>query len=131
MKFSEIKSEEWPALAPYLDTCLLPVSGLDGSESPVEAAERLERLRDVLDLLERPYRGRTVTYPAWHFVPDIGMAKLLLVETVKRLRERGFRYIVLVTVMEAFPEEDELGADLIIMPSRAEQIRELITKLWN
>ena len=56
--------------ATYLDTCLLPVTGLTGKESPVEAGDRLEQLRDLLDLLEIPYHGRTVTYPAWHYAED-------------------------------------------------------------
>mgnify|MGYP001233703484 CR=1 FL=1 len=135
MKFSEIKREDWASLAPYLDTCLLPVSGLGGEESPVEAADRLEQLRDLLDLLERPFRGRTVTYPAWHYVPDIAAAKEQIARTVRKLRGQGFRFIIIVTVMEQLAElqgeADPDRADLVITPARAERVHDLVTELWN
>ncbi|MGO4375464.1 DUF2487 family protein, partial [Paenibacillus sp. MCAF20] len=67
MKFSEIEKEQWEELRPYLDTCLLPVTGMDGSEQPYEATEWLERLRDIMDLIEIPFKGRVVTYPACHY----------------------------------------------------------------
>lgn len=131
MKFSEIKKEEWPALKPYLDTCLLPVTGLDGRESPVEAAECLEKLRDVLDLIERPYRGRTVTYPAWHYVPDRDSLDAQLSSSVARLREVGFRYVVIVSATDDLKIGALAGADLIITPSNAHDATRLIADLWN
>jgi|SRR5690606_15100990 len=130
MKFSEIKKEDWLALKPYLDTCLLPVTGLNGSESPVEAAERLEQLRDVLDLLERPYRGRTVTYPALHYTEAESEAQQLVADVVGRIREAGFRYVIIVTIIEAWEEMEIEGADLVITPNSTERISDLISSLW-
>lgn len=130
MKFSEIKKEEWLALKPYLDTCLLPVTGLSGSESPVEAADRLEQLRDVLDLLELPYRGRTVTYPALHYIEAGSEAQQQLAEIMRRIRETGFRYVIIVSIIEEWDEITIDGADLVITASKSEQIPDLISGLW-
>lgn len=133
MKFSEIKKEEWPALKPYLDTCLLPITGLSAGVSPVEATEELEKLRDVLDLIERPYRGRTVTYPAWHFVIDHAKTAEQLRELVQELRSAsGFKFVILVTLTEELGDQSELlGADLIITPSNADEIPQMIESLWK
>jgi len=131
MKFSEIKKEEWPALKPYLDTCLLPVTGLVGSESPVEAAECLEKLRDVLDLIERPYRGRTVTYPAWHYVPDRDNLNTQLAASASKLREVGFRYVVVVAASDELGIGSAAGADLLITPGNSAEATRLIAELWR
>jgi len=131
MKFSEIKKEEWPALKPYLDTCLLPVTGLDGSESPVEAADCLEKLRDVLDLIERPYRGRTVTYPAWHYVSDRETLEAQLAASVNKLREAGFRYVVIVTATDELAVGPQAGADLVVTPANSAEATKLIADLWR
>lgn len=129
MKFSELRQEDWLALRLYLDTCLLPVTGLTGKESPVEAGDRLEQLRDLLDLLEIPYHGRTVTYPAWHYAEDAEDLKTQLGKVVQGLRGSGFRYVIIVTLMESLAEFRE--ADLVITPANASTVPELIMKLWQ
>ncbi|WP_159883043.1 DUF2487 family protein [Paenibacillus puerhi] len=146
MKFSEIESSAWPGLKPYLDTALLPVTGLDGSENPVEAAEALEDLRDVLDLIEIPFKGRTVTYPAMHYIGDgdAGAASRLVIEhACERMKRAGFRYVILVTaakreIMELGPEFP--GADLIVRVTAEElgaqyeearrAVADKLTELW-
>lgn len=100
MKFSELTAEQWKEWGPYLDTCILPVTGLSGLESPVEAVERLERLRDWLDGVEIPFHGRTVTYPAYHFTgaSEPEPADIELLDKVcGRPGEQGFAYIVIVS----------------------------------
>lgn len=129
MKFSEIKKDEWHALIPYVDTCLLPVSGLNGTETPVEAADKLEKLRDLLDLIERPYRGRTVTYPAWHYVVEPDQTVILLQRTVQKLKEQGFRHVIIVSV-DGLPEQESIGADLVVTPELEQKIGELVPSLW-
>ena len=87
--------ESWPELQPYVDTCLLPVTGLTGMESPWEATETLEKLRDVIDRVEIPFRGRIVTYPAVQYGREDGLEavdKLCL-----SLRESGFRFVIAVS----------------------------------
>lgn len=145
LKFSEIESENWPELQPYLDTCLLPVTGLEGSESPWEAAEALEHLRDVLDLIEIPFKGRTVTYPAMHYSGTgqaAASARKLIEDVCARLRDAGFRYIVLVSAMPNAEAGLPQGiADLIVAMTREEleaqggearrSVAEKLTRLWQ
>lgn len=145
MKFSEIQETQWEELRPYLDTCLLPVTGLRGTEAPWQAASELERLRDALDLLEIPFKGRTVTYPAIHFVPS-SPGETFLGETCARLKEAGFRYVVIVTAkseeeLVLNPEELRGKADLWLRftPEELRQsasdakrrAAEEVTALWN
>ncbi|MGF7049922.1 hypothetical protein J2T13_004445 [Paenibacillus sp. DS2015] len=96
MKFSEIDENSWPELQPYFDTCLIPFTGLSGLESPIEATAALERLRDFLDLVEQRYKGRMVTYPAFHYA-DQGTYKCLN-ELCHSLIRNGFKYVIIMTV---------------------------------
>jgi 23S rRNA (pseudouridine1915-N3)-methyltransferase len=113
MKFSEIEKERWDELSPYLDTCLLPVTGLTGGESPHEATEKLEQLRDVLDLVEIPFKGRVVTYPACHYLSEAERAGTFLAGFVDKLRDAGFVYIIIATANPAL-DMTLSGADLIL-----------------
>jgi len=97
LKFSEIEKDRWPELRPYLDTALLPLSGLTGGEAPHEATEALERLRDALEPLESAYRGRVVTMPALHYAEDDASLAVLADKLCARMRESGFRHCVVVT----------------------------------
>lgn len=136
MKFNEVPKEQWDELKPYLDTCLLPVTGMSGSESPLEATKALEDLRDALDVFEIPYRGRTVTYPALHYVPSD-------VEGIcRRLREEaGFAYVVIVTAhptldLEAWkPSADQVWRipvhDKAKLAEVKQEVAEAIQRLWQ
>ncbi len=135
MKFSEISSEEWLDLQPYLDTCLLPVTGLVGSEQPHEATTALEQLRDIMDLIEIPYKGRVVTYPAFHFYEE-SLASGMLTEVCSKLRRTGFKHIIIVA-----PKRDLLsqhcGEDFLLqpesdgsLPSKSE-VANWMRSLWN
>ncbi|UUZ94444.1 YpiF family protein [Paenibacillus sp. P25] len=131
------------SLRPYLDTCLLPVTGLRGTEQPWEATEALEELRDALDLLEMPFKGRVVTYPALHFIPDDAAGtNALLRQVCSGIRQAGFRFVVLVTAKS----ESELpitaeNADLLLRftpedlrngPEESKRsASEWMTKLWS
>src|SRR5690606_27955913 len=96
MKFSDIEQEKWQALKPYLDTVILPITGLTGSESPDEATKQLESLRDWLDVVEIPFNGRTVTYPAYHFIAG-DTQNLLLNSLINNFKLQGYKYVVAVT----------------------------------
>ncbi|MEK3881432.1 DUF2487 family protein [Paenibacillus sp. PL2-23] len=136
MKFSDISREQWDELKPYLDTCLLPVTGLDGSESPYEATEKLERLRDMLDLIEIPFKGRVVTYPACHYVTPATRACDALADYCANLRASGFAVIVFVSADASLQLQDG-GADLIIQPAEngewpsKEAVSTWIRELWS
>jgi len=114
MKFSEIEREQWDELHPYLDTCLLPITGLTGAESPAEATEALERLRDVLDTIEVPFKGRVVTYPALHYTYEFGRQQIEAV-CGRLKREAGFRYVILAAAGPS-PGPEAPSADLYVAP---------------
>lgn len=97
MKFSEITREQWDELSPYLDTCLLPVTGISSAVKPYEATEWLEQLRDVMDLIEIPFKGRVVTYPAWHYIYNSGELADHLNEWCSSIKRLGFRYVIVVS----------------------------------
>lgn len=112
MKFSDIEQQGWDELKPYLDTCVLPVTGLSGAEQPWEATRALERLRDALDGLEIPYRGRIVTYPAMHYVTD-GQGAAVLASVCARLKEAGFRFVVVISIHPEIGELNLAEADVV------------------
>jgi len=142
MKFNELTKEQWEEWKGYLDTCILPVTGLSGMESPPEVASQLEMLRNWLGGIEIPFRGRTVTYPAYHFIPDnIEMNSLCLVNKLcTQLRSQGFTYIVIISAQWNIMRDELPQADLVVSPvelwttdlSRAQQqIKERVQKMWG
>lgn len=137
MKFSDLSKEQWDELQPYLDTCLLPITGLSGEEAPWEAVVALERLRDVMDLIEQPYGGRVVTYPAVQYAASNDEAELQ--RTVngicERLKKHHFSHVIVVTANEAFEHVTFSAADLVITSKQAtneaEAISGLIESMWH
>ncbi|MCR8634487.1 YpiF family protein [Paenibacillus radicis (ex Xue et al. 2023)] len=141
MKFSDVSQNSWEELRPYVDTCLLPVTGLTGAEQPWEAVQALEELRDALDCFEIPYKGRVLTYPAYHFVLGEEMGSMLRL-VCKNLKENGFKYIVIVSAKSEFePLFMNAQADLFFtLPkeklndsqhSVKEQISNKLQQLWS
>jgi hypothetical protein len=112
MKFTEFDGERWAELQLYFDTAVLPVTGLAGGESPDEAAAALERLRDLLDLVETPFKGRTVTYPALHYAAD---GARTIERVASGLKSAGFRHVIVVSLDRAFQSELQ-AVDLWIVP---------------
>jgi len=134
MKFSDIESGRWAELKPYLDTCLLPVTGLTGLEQPDEATQALEQLRDVMDAIEIPFTGRVVTYPACHYVGDPAGGELVeaLCQSLKRA---GFRYVIVVSAR--LGQLNPPSADLRIVPDSTgsaptgAEIGQAVRDLWT
>ncbi|MFB8375675.1 DUF2487 family protein [Paenibacillus taichungensis] len=121
MKFSEMTQDSWAELQLYLDTCLIPYTALTGKQSPVEATEALERLRDFLDLVEIPFKGRIMTYPAFHYAsPDMSMALNTLSE---QLKSSGFKYVVIMSSDGELEQTRITSADLVL--SRSVLIQEV------
>ncbi|GAA3405122.1 DUF2487 family protein [Paenibacillus hodogayensis] len=119
MKFSDIERADWEGLKPYLDTCLLPVTGLTGFEQPWEATQELEYLRDIMDCIEGPYKGRIVTYPAFHYVEGPGAA-FMVNSVCQKLKGAGFRYVILITGQPAVEGAPYPDADLMLCPEAAD-----------
>ncbi|MFF2089996.1 DUF2487 family protein [Paenibacillus sp. NPDC058174] len=135
MKFSDIAADQWEELRPYLDTCLLPVTGMTGTEQPYEATQALEKLRDVMDLIEIPFKGRVVTYPALHYIEETD--KSAAVEKLcARMKGIGFKFVIVVSAAE---QNDLIcpSADLLFTPDAsgaipaAPAIAEAIQTAWN
>lgn len=134
MKFSDIDADKWKELGPYLDTCLLPLTGLTGKEEPWQATEALERLRDVMESLEKRFVGRMVTYPAVHFVPGQGWAEPVSAICRNLKESAGFKHVVLITAdpsvgLAGCPD----GADLLLngLHVHAGQASGLVEELWQ
>lgn len=107
----------------------------------------LEYLRDALDLIEIPFKGRIVTYPAMHFVKDTRQDTegQMLEQVSAGLKNAGFRFVVVVTAKS----EQELGdtqlagehVDLLLRCTPDElrgpgneakrKAAELMANLWN
>jgi 23S rRNA (pseudouridine1915-N3)-methyltransferase len=131
VKFKDIDPGQWEELKPYLDTCLLPLTGLTGNESPGRATDELVLLQKWMDVVEVPFTGRMVTYPALHYTPASDASKFVN-ELCSSLREEGFRYIVLITASGRFKEES-FEADLLLsqaVMNAAEAVR-LVQELWH
>ncbi|MBB6735448.1 DUF2487 family protein [Cohnella zeiphila] len=139
MKFSEFnKEEEWADLAPYLDTCLLPVTGLTGEETPPEAADKAAEAGKWLQPLELAFRGRTVTLPAYHYadVSDEGERERL-VRYCERVKRSAYRYLIVVTGEAGWTAQTIPPADLIAGPAEAgeepdpEALKRAVAALWK
>lgn len=113
MKFSDIEKEQWPELKPYLDTILLPVTGLNGTEEPWEAANGLEELRDLIDAAEAPFRGRIIVYPAYHYISESSLEEELHI-ICNRMRTNGFTYVIIAIRGDARLQTDNDLCDLVL-----------------
>ncbi|MEX2460802.1 MAG: DUF2487 family protein [Paenibacillaceae bacterium] len=139
MKFSEIQQNEWDELKPYLDTCLLPLTGLTGEESPSEVTEQLEKLRDLIDFVEIPFKGRVVTYPSVQY-QEKDEQMIATIDTLCLMLKRStFKFVILITVNDSLAKLDFHDCDLLISPqiltddaseNRAKIISE-IQNLWK
>lgn len=115
LKFSEMTQDSWAELQLYLDTCLIPYTALSGEQSPVEVTEALERLRDFLDLVEIPFKGRIMTYPAFHYAnPELSMT---LNSLSSQLKSSGFKYVVIMSSDGQLNEVEIPSADLVLSRS--------------
>jgi 23S rRNA (pseudouridine1915-N3)-methyltransferase len=136
MKFNELTSESWPELQLYLDTCLIPVSGLTGAETPWEATDKVARTGQWLAPLEQAFHGRTVTMPAFHYNNGSSEDTERLNRVCLQLRKSGFRYVIAIGG-QPLGLSGKIKADLIVQPTTEEdeldvgQIRKWVTELWK
>ncbi|MGN7357347.1 MULTISPECIES: DUF2487 family protein [unclassified Paenibacillus] len=138
MKFSEVEEASWEELKPYLDTCLIPYTGLTGKENPMQATAALERLRDFMDLAEIPFKGRMITYPAFQYGLQQDLS--LLNEICGHVKSTGFKHVVVMSADCVLSKEELPEVDLILSrPEMEEQesgtlalsVRSQIQNLWN
>ncbi|MNZ66967.1 hypothetical protein D3C78_852020 [compost metagenome] len=138
MKFSEVDKQSWEELRVYLDTCLIPVTGLTGTESPFEVVEALERLRDMMDLVEIPFKGRIVTYPSFQYGNEEIMQYIN--EVCHNVKQSGFAYAIVISADVDLSDTQLRNADLILTPSalsgfsegeNQQAVHEKIQKMWQ
>ncbi|MFD2701603.1 DUF2487 family protein [Paenibacillus shunpengii] len=118
MKFSEIRPEEWVEWKPYLDTCIIPYTGLTGQESPIEAVSALENLRDFLDIVETPFKGRVVTYPAFHYTAEEHLNSLN--DVCRQLKSSGFKFVIIMSTGQEINPTEVSASDLIFTCPKCE-----------
>ncbi|CAM4512016.1 DUF2487 family protein [Paenibacillus typhae] len=138
LKFSEFTEESWNEHGKYFDTCLLPFTGLSGEESPPEAAAVLEKLRDLLELIEKPFRGRIVVYPAIQYAT--GQNADYFNEVCRKVKSSIFQYVIVASAVPGMSAEDIYESDLVFAlsgfgpvckgPEKSE-INEKIHALWQ
>jgi hypothetical protein len=112
MKFSDFEVEQWEENRKFYDTCLLPFTGLSGSESPPETVQALERLRDFIDLVEIPFKGRIVTYPAIQYGGDGYVEQIN--EVCRKVKSSGFQYAIVLTADISLQEIEIVESDLVL-----------------
>lgn len=112
MKFSDFDRNHWEENHRYYDTCLVPFTGLTGNESPPETAEALERLRDFMDKVEGPFKGRIVTYPAIQYAGE-GREKYIN-SIFRKVKSSNFQYAILLTADISISEHEIIESDLVL-----------------
>ncbi|UNK20538.1 YpiF family protein [Paenibacillus sp. N3/727] len=138
MKFSEVDEQTWPELQTYFDTCLIPYTGLTGHETPWEATASLERLRDFMDLVEVPFKGRVVTYPAMQYGGTPALQ--LLNDICHKVKSTGFIHVVVMTADCDLDIKDIPESALVLSQTRllasgdmpiSAAVTKLISGLWQ
>jgi len=131
MKFSDIKKDSWEELKPYLDTCLLPLTGLTGVEEPWDVTIQLEKLRDLMDLVEIPFKGRVVTYPAVQYIISDDSFPEEINTLCERLKNNHFKHIILITANPSIAKWEFAQCDLFITPDLSDSISSQVYTMWN
>lgn len=139
MKFSDIEKDQWPQLKPYLDTILLPVTGLTGSEEPWEATIGLEELRDLIDAAEGHFRGRVIVYPAYHYISELSLEEELQ-RICSLMRNNGFIYVIIAVRGDIQLQTNNNYCDLVLSYSSykgstigemKKDVQAKIVSIWN
>jgi hypothetical protein len=138
MKFSDFDSKAWEANGRFYDTCIIPYTGLQGTETPPDAVAALERQRDFLDMVEKPFQGRVVTYPAVQYAGAESIA--LINDLCRKVKSIGFQYAVVLSANERLPGDRINESDLLLSlsdltgdshPSVSAHIRAEIQAMWQ
>ena len=133
MKFSELNEQQWEELGTYLDTCVIPITGLTGVENPVLTVAALSELQTLIDMAEKYYKGRVVIYPAFHYIAD-GSANSL-VTVINNLKSTGFKHVVVISARVELERLLTSGADLSISTLNTSEfdstIKTSIPQLWT
>ncbi|WNS44514.1 DUF2487 family protein [Paenibacillus sp. MMS20-IR301] len=112
MKFSDFDSKTWEEDGQYYDTCLIPYCGLQGTENPPETVAALARQRNFLEMAEKPFQGRIVTYPAVQYA---GAESIVLInELCRKVKSTFFQYAVVMSANEMLDGWVVYESDLVL-----------------
>lgn len=112
MKFSDFESDHWIENQKFYDTCLIPFTGLSGLESPPETVQALERLRDFMEWVETPFKGRIVTYPAIQYATED--YKGMINEICRKVKSFNFQHVVVISADIALQADEIYESDLVL-----------------
>lgn len=112
MKFSDFEMDNWEENRKFYDTCLIPFTGLSGLESPPEVVLALERLRDFMDLVEIPFKGRIITYPAIQYA-SLGYVDQIN-EVCRKVKSSHFQYTIVITADISLQNKEIYESDLVL-----------------
>lgn len=138
MKFSDFSAEVWKENGRFYDTCLIPFTGLQGTESPLETVAALERMRNFMDIVEMPFQGRIVTYPAVQYM-GAGY-KALINEICHKVKSNQFQYVIVLTADIRLSGKEIIESDLVLSLPEIEVpqggrlsgvVREKIQQMWQ
>jgi 23S rRNA (pseudouridine1915-N3)-methyltransferase len=133
MKFSELNETQWVELAPYLDTCILPISGVDGTETPTEMVNKLSTLQKLIDEIEKDFRGRIVIFPAFHYSNEGYAAQLI--NLISNIKNNHFAKVVCISSELESEKLVEFGADIVFSIKSTEleklEIKKTLPLLWE
>ncbi len=104
----------------FIDTAIIPLSGLDFGVGMKQSVNQSEFLTLLSFHLERQFRGRMLIIPPFTYLQSEGVRDKVdyLLNWNEVLRENGTKYIFYLTCDSQWKsEEDKLGDQLIWVPS--------------
>lgn len=140
MYYHQITEEQWPSLAPYLDTCVIPVVSLESEDHCWEMKARIGLLKGMQEAVERTFSGRVVIFPEYN---DFKGSELggndVLQHVITGIKRRGFRYIILLCNQKLDFGDSEGEEGMILFCADNEQLtdenishmRHQIIQLWE
>lgn len=141
MKFNDIDEHSWGEIRPFVDTCLLPLTGLTGQEAPWQVTRKLEKLRDLMDHVETPFRGRVITYPSVQYLEEEETQAAMVNKLCRRLKDSGgYRFVITITANSKIAEMVFTESDMHITLDPDEEwtsqqlrdrIAERVGELWS
>jgi 23S rRNA (pseudouridine1915-N3)-methyltransferase len=132
MKFNECNQAEWLSLQLYFDTCIIPITALSGRETPWQMKAALERLRDALDTVEIPFKGRTVTLPAVQYrMANNELFLQQVADIAGNCKASGFKYVIAISVADELVNLSFQNIDLLLVNPDKSNALKLVSELWQ
>lgn len=131
----------------YVDSALLTAVPLSFNEEMEQTAVMNEFMSGLNFELEKQFKGRILIIPQLAYLGDSGNKVDLVKPVTAVLRENGFKHIFLLTSDEEWSAEQELEAEVFLIPlldpktedseirelakERAKEIGESFMGIWN